>query len=181
MSRTYKDQPDWVKAQRTGKIKARHGYRCENSDYKRSYVSYRKVKITTEPHWHLVDVYERRYHPQFDWTSKIKLGKKWVYSSTEEEHREYYVVSNDQPCDFDPNSNPDHHYCTYRYDPPEGVKWWYNEVGQAERKHYDRQERTYVRDKMKRAKDDYNVNGDTDIEPVTRRNPSELWGGGYYW
>lgn len=181
MSRTYKDQPDWVKARRTGHIDANHGYRCENNEYKRSHRTYSKYTVVTEPHWHLVDVYEKRYHPQYDWTVTIKLGKKWVYSSTEEEHREYYVVSNDQPCDFDPSKNPDHHYCTYSYDPPGGVNWWYNEVGQAERKLYDRQERTYVRDKMKRAKDDYNVNGDTDIEPATRRNPSGLWGGGWYW
>lgn len=180
MSRTYKDQPDWVKAQKTGHKKIRHHYRCEDNPNTWQFTSTRKEKIVTEPHWHLVDVYKTDYLPSLRRSFRYKYGKKWVYTSTEEIVEVEYTVGKDKPCDLDLEHNTGKR-CGFWYSPPEGTKWWYNKVGQYERKHYDRQERTYTRDKMKRAKDDYNVNGDTDIEPGTRRNPSGLYGGGYYW
>lgn len=181
MSRTYKDQPDWVKARRTGHIEARHGYRCENNEYKRSYETYRKYTVTTEPHWHLVDVYETMYLRTIGRTYRYKTGKKWVYTSTEEEHREYYTVYNDHPCDLDTGKNPDHHYCGYYYDPPEGTQWWHNETDKSACRAYYSSERHEARSTLKKAKDEYNFHGETDEEPYSRRNASGLYGGGYYW
>lgn len=177
MSRTYKDQPEWVKALRTGKIKDMHHPRCAENPETYSYWSYRNVEIVKEPHWHQ----EKIDHSEY-WG--VDNGTKWVYSSTTERHREYYVVKADQPCDLEYNRRSGAYKggnrCRFYHDYDKSYySYWYHPDRERRRSEFYKPERADVRNSLKRAADEYNIYGDTDEEPAPHKRNC-TWGGGYW-
>lgn len=175
MSRTYKDEPSWVRANRTGKSHIRHHYKCVESQSAYYFWTTRKVEVETDPHWHL----ERIDYNEF-WDTDN--GLKWVYSSTTETHTEDVLIKPDQPCDLDLEHNsgkrckfyykPDKHHC---------MQSCCNPYKNAEQHHFYKPERRETRNYLKEAVKDYNTYGETDIEPVEMiANPHGPWVGGYW-
>lgn len=186
MSRTYKDQPDWVRANKTGKKKVFH-YGCEYDPIDR-YV-YKKVYETpdNEHQW-----YQREYTKSY-WDGRGYVQKKnglvWVYDTPEDDTDFYWVFEKvELKCGlkFDrfhgtyPNY---YHKCSYRldYDDVGYIQHYYNSTPKHARKDYYSSERHETRATLKNAKDEYNLHGETDYEPYSRQKASGLYKGGWYW
>lgn len=184
MSRTYKDQPDWVRANKTGKKKVFH-YGCEYDPIDR-YV-YKKVYETpdNEHQW-----YQREYNKAYSVGSEHsqKNGLVWVYGILEDDTDFYWVSEKvERKCDleFDRDHGTSKYYlkCHYRldYDAAGYMHHYYNRSPKHARKEYYSLERHETRATLKNAKDEYNLHGETDYEPYSRQKASGLYKGGWYW
>lgn len=190
MSRTYKDQPDWVKANRTGKREINH-YGCEHDSLERTKTRKLNPPKRSEAQWHQRRVIEKKKHTWADgssFTYSIDRGLKWVYDVIGEDEVVYITEPLEHECDL--KFDREHgtwrarlrgHYCTYSLDYDQFHYRWYNVMPKEARREYYHSERTEVRDTLKRAKDEYNYCGETYEEPYSRSNAKGLYGGGWYW
>ena len=185
MSRTYKDQPTWVRANKTGKKKVYH-YGCEYDPIDR--YEYKKAPKTpvNEPQW-----YQREYNKVYSvgWESSQKNGLVWVYGIPEDDTDFYWVSEKvERECDLefdrDHGTSPMYyHKCHYRldYEADGFMQNYYSRTPKHARKNYYSSERHDTRATLKNAKDEYNLHGETDYEPYSRQKASGLYKGGWYW
>lgn len=186
MSRTYKDQPIWVRANKTGKKKVFH-YGCEYDPIDR-YV-YKKVYKApdNEYRWYQQE-YARGY-----WVGSVYFRKNnglvWVYGIPENDIDFYWVSEKvERECDLEfdreHGTSPKYcHRCHYLldYDAAGYMQNYYNRSPKHVRKDYYSSERHETRATLKNAKDEYNLHGETDYEPYSRKRASGLYKGGWYW
>lgn len=186
MSRTYKDQPHWVRANKTGKRKVFH-YGCEYDPIDR-YV-YKKVYETPDNEYRW---YQREYARGY-WVGSMYFRKNnglvWVYGIPENDIDFYWVFEKvERKCDleFDRDHGTSPRYyrrCHYRldYDAADYMYHYYSRSPKHARKDYYSSERRETRDTLKNAKDEYNLHGETDYQPYSRKRASGLYKGGWYW
>ena len=186
MSRTYKDQPIWVRANRTGKRKVFH-YGCEYDPIDR-YV-YKKVYETpdNEYRWYQKE-FTRNYLIGGVYLQKNN-GLVWVYGIPEDDIDSHWVSEKvDRKCDLEfdrehaaPPFTRRKCYYFLDYGASEHIRHYYNRSPKHARKDYYSSERHETRATLKNAKDEYNLHGETDYEPYSRKRASGLYKGGWYW
>lgn len=197
MSRTDKDAPYWVKANRSLSARRVSHYGCEHSPTG-GVVHFYTDTIDHAPDWHPETLYRvhRADRTSIDgvwlpydravtylvlsgmsrWLAVNRIDQgfyrtrtRLVYGpwTTTTTRREKVV----RDCDLDTPGNPD------------GPRWrtcTYDTVADFPNRCWDGPERAHVRDTLRAAAADYNAHGDTDIEPVTRQNRRSPWKGGYW-
>lgn len=185
MSRTFKDQPHWVRAQKTGRIKNYHHRDCEED--LENHGSCMTVKCIDErpAEWYYKETIAREYNFLTHWY-EYKYHYEWVFEPrTVITYKSYFIPAN-KPCDMSPNKESTYggtNKCRFYYDynvDSSYYRFFYHPSKEDRRDYYYKPERQHTRNSLNEAKKDYNTNGDTDIEPIKNRNPSGPWLNGYW-